>query len=94
MTITQLLLLVLVKAMAAHRFKVMALDVIQSNNNATILEIENNGATTLRLTRTNSVSNYCLFEAAGTNSEQLKIETDPAEMVAVLIYLKMEEQKG
>jgi hypothetical protein len=42
-----------------------------------LLELEKNGETELRLTHTNTVSNYCKISAAGSNSEQLTIETDP-----------------
>jgi len=42
-----------------------------------LLELEKNAETELRLTRTNAVNNYCKISAAGSNSEQLTIETDP-----------------
>ena len=50
---------------------------IGTSNPTSLLELEQNGATQLRLTRTNAASNYCQIEAAGANSEQLKITTDP-----------------
>ena len=50
---------------------------IGTSSPGSLLELEKNGATQLRMTRTNTVSNYCQIKAAGNNSEQLTITTDP-----------------
>ena len=50
---------------------------IGTSSPGSLLELRKNEATRLRLTRTNAVSNYCQIEAAGSNSEQLTITTDP-----------------
>jgi len=52
-----------------------------------ILEISQNAATSLRITRQNAVSNYCQIQAAGTNSEQLTIETDPTNSSGAASYI-------
>ena len=49
---------------------------IGTSNPAAKLEIEKNGATTFRLTRTNSTSNFAEIEASGSNGEQLTIKSN------------------